>query len=170
MTGEKEKKLENRLMDMLHDGLLVNNELFFIEVARMLSGGQRVTLRIKGNSMFPFMADGRDCVVLQQAKTISAGDVVLAFIPPRTYVLHRVYKLSGDRLLLMGDGNLHDVEICHRDDVVGKVVGIIRAGRYVDAAAAAERWRAWMWRHLLPVRRYLLFVCRRWAELKSAKQ
>lgn len=43
-----ETKETNAPMPMLPDELLLNNNLFFIEVARMLSQGRSVTLRAKG--------------------------------------------------------------------------------------------------------------------------
>ena len=64
---------------MLTDKLLLNNDQFFTEVARMLAGGNSVTLRAKGNSMYPFIVDGRDSVILQTyRKTAAEGEISLA--------------------------------------------------------------------------------------------
>lgn len=145
---------------MLPDELLLNNELFFIEVARLLSQGHLVTLRGKGNSMFPFIMDGRDSVVLQKTDDLRVGDIVLAQVPERGYVLHRIYRMQGEWLTLMGDGNLRVMEQCRRADVLGKTVRIVRNGRYVECSSCAERFKAGCWQMLLPVRRYLLFICR----------
>ena len=145
---------------MLPDELLLNNELFFIDVARMLSQGHLVTLRGRGNSMYPFIADGRDSVELWKTKDLTVGDIVLAQVQGKGYVLHRVYKIEGVWLTLMGDGNLRATEHCCLDDVLGKVVRILRNGRYVECTSSMERFKASCWRRLLPVRRYLLFICR----------
>lgn len=146
---------------MLADRLLLDNGQLFSEVAQLLEQGYSVTLRGKGNSMFPFVADGRDSVVLQKAEHVGVGDIVLAQVAERGYVLHRVYKAEGERLTLMGDGNLRATERCRREDVLGKVVRILRNGRYVECSSFPERFKVECWRRLLPVRRYLLFVCRR---------
>ena len=145
---------------MLPDELLLNNELFFVEVSRLLSQGRFVTLRGKGNSMYPFIVDGRDSVVLQKSKEVDTGDIVLAHIPEKGYVLHRIYRMQGERLTLMGDGNLHAREQCKKSDVLGKVIKICRNGRYVECDTFRERFKADCWRRLLPVRRFLLFACR----------
>ena len=145
---------------MLPDELLLNNDLFFIEVNRMLSKGCRVTMRPQGDSMIPFIKGGRDSVVLQKTKEVDTGDIVLAHIPEKGYVLHRIYKMEGEQLVLMGDGNLRATERCRKEDVLGKVVRILRDGRYVESSSFAERLKARCWRRLLPLRRYLLFVCR----------
>lgn len=145
---------------MLPDELLLNNELYFIEVTRQLSRGRFVTLRAKGNSMFPFIADGRDGIVLRKSDDLSIGDIALARIPGKGYVLHRIYGMEGEWLTLMGDGNLRATERCRREDVLGKAVRIVRNGKNVECHSFLERFKAACWRKLLPVRRYLLFACR----------
>ena len=144
------------------DKLRLNNEVFFMEISRMLQSGNSVTLRAKGNSMLPFIVGERDTVVLQKAEAFAVGSVVLACLPGNRYVLHRVYKMEGEHLVLMGDGNLHATECCRREDVAGVVVKMVRDGRVIDITSSSERFRAALWRRLLPVRRYLLFVYRGW--------
>lgn len=155
-----ETKETNAPMPMLPDELLLNNNLFFIEVARMLSQGRSVTLQTKGKSMYPFITGGRDIVELRKTDTLSVGDIVLAHIPEKGYVLHRIYRMQGERLTLMGDGNLHAREQCEKTEVSGKVIRILRNGRYVECDTFRERFKADCWRRLLPVRRFLLFACR----------
>lgn len=125
--------------------------------------GHAVTLRTKGYSMLPFIVGGRDKVVLQQAVSWQEGDIVLAHLPEGRYVLHRIYRLSEEDVILMGDGNLQATECCKQSDIVGKAVQIIRDGRVVDCHAAGERWRARLWRWLLPLRRYIVWIYRRYA-------
>ena len=147
---------------MQTEKLWLNNVQFFEEIDRMLQNGHSVTMRAKGNSMFPFIRSERDSVVLQKMKNMAVGSIVLARLQNGSYVLHRVYQLEKEGMVLMGDGNLCATEHCRRNEVVGVVVKIIRDGRYVDCTSRRELLKAWMWRKLLPVRRALLFVGRRW--------
>lgn len=147
---------------MQTEKLWLNNVQFFEEIDRMLQNGHSVTMRAKGNSMFPFIRSERDSVVLQKMKNMAVGSIVLARLQNGSYVLHRVYQLEKEGMVLMGDGNLCATEHCRRNEVVGVVVKIIRDGRYVDCTSRKELLKAWMWRKLLPVRRALLFVGRRW--------
>lgn len=147
---------------MQTEKLWLNNVQFFEEIDRMLQNGHSVTMRAKGNSMFPFIRSERDSVVLQKMKNMAVGSIVLARLQNGSYVLHRVYQLEKEGMVLMGDGNLCATERCRRNEVVGVVVKIIRDGRYVDCTSRRELLKAWMWRKLLPVRRALLFVGRRW--------
>ena len=144
------------------DRLWLNNEAFFMEISRMLRNGNTVTLRAKGNSMLPFIVGERDTVVLQKAEAFAVGSIVLACLPDNRYVLHRVYKMKGNCIVLMGDGNLYATECCRREDVAGVMVKRVRDGRVIDITSSSERFKAALWRRLLPVRRYLLFVYRGW--------
>ena len=69
------------------------NHLLFADVVALLSEGYTVTLRAKGSSMFPFIVGGRDSVALRKRKHVCKGDIVLARIPEKTYVLHRVCRV-----------------------------------------------------------------------------
>lgn len=146
---------------MQTEKLWLNNAQFFEEIDRMLQSGHSVTMRAKGNSMFPFIRSERDSVVLQRRQEITVGSIVLARLQNGSYVLHRVYRLEKEAVVLMGDGNLYARECCHRNEVVGVVTQIIRDGQQVDCTSRKERFKAWVWRKLLPVRRGVLFVARR---------
>lgn len=137
--------------------LILSGDELFPEIVRMLDEGHTVTLKTKGSSMRPFIVGGRDSVVLEAVHgEVCTGDVVLACIPGRGYILHRVYRREGDACVLMGDGNLCATERCSRDAICGRVTQIIRQGRVVDCASRRERLLARWWRHLLPLRRVLL--------------
>ena len=146
---------------MQTEKLWLNNAQFFEEIDRMLQDGHSVTMRAKGNSMFPFIRSERDSVVLERKQEIAVGSIVLARLQNGSYVLHRVYRLEKEAVVLMGDGNLYATERCRRNEVVGVVTQIIRDGQQVDCTSRKERFKAWVWRKLLPMRRALLFVARR---------
>ena len=147
---------------MQTEKLWLNNAQFFEEIDRMLQSGHSVTMRAKGNSMFPFIRDERDSVVLQRSKNMAVGSIILARLQNGSYVLHRVYRLEKEEIVLMGDGNLYATERCRRNEVVGVAVKVIRDGRQVDCTSRKELFKACVWRKLLPVRRVLLFIGRRW--------
>ena len=45
-----------------------DNDILLSEVAGLLCEGKTVTIPVRGNSMRPFLADGRDSVVLQRGE------------------------------------------------------------------------------------------------------
>ena len=142
----------------------LNNNLFFGEVERLLSDGEDVTIMVRGNSMRPLLRDGRDKVVVRCfcGENIALGDVML-FRYNGGYIMHRVVRIEGDRIVFAGDGNYKRWEIAARRDVVARIVAVIRpSGRRVNFDS--QRWRtlstAWL---VLPqiVRRVILGVLRR---------
>ena len=85
---------------------------------------------------------------------------MLARIPDRGYILHRIITIRDNEMTLMGDGNLQATEQCNRDQICGTVIEIIRNGRYIRCSSVTEQCKAWLWMWMRPLRRYLLAICR----------
>lgn len=139
----------------------VPNNVLLPEVRRMIEEGRSVTLKVKGNSMLPFITGDRDSVVLQSPGMLHCGDIVLAEVLPGRFVIHRIIRIAGDSFTLMGDGNILGTETCGREQIAGKVVILIRNGRQVSCDCRSERLAVDVWKVLKPLRRYLLAIYRR---------
>ncbi len=128
----------------------------------MVSSGESITLLSKGRSMLPFIVGERDSVTLTPiGDAIEIGDILLAKIPlTKRYLIHRVIKIEGDRVTLMGDGNILLTEECQRQDIVARVTAIVTPNRVVDPYSKSQLRYASLWRTLRPIRRYLLFIMR----------
>ena len=135
---------------------ILPNEILLAEAGALLAEGRDVELLVKGNSMLPFLHDEQDSVRLRKLETVEKGDIVLALIAPGRYVLHRVRKLEGERLTLMGDGNIRGTEGCTRSDVLGTAIELIGPDGTLRRPGNGRLWAA-----LRPIRRYLLFIYRR---------
>ncbi len=150
--------------------VVVDNNTLLDDVAKIIaSTGQQVVLLTKGQSMLPFIVGNRDSVELSPiTDKIRRGDILLAkltlpttsYVIPR-YVIHRVIKIEGERVTLMGDGNLVGTEQCHKDCVVARVTSIIKPHKSIDPNSKREQLFASIWRILRPIRRYLLAILRR---------
>ncbi len=140
---------------------IIGNDILIAEVHKLLLEGRRVTLKVKGVSMLPFIVGDRDSVLLEQSPTYSVGDIVLAEVQPSTYVLHRILSIEGNQVTLMGDGNCYGTEHCTLADILGRTVTIFFGNKEIDPNSPKQRKRARLWRQLLPVRRYLLAILRR---------
>ena len=137
------------------DKKVVANEVLLEEAAVLMNEGREVTIRPLGSSMLPFIRGGRDSVRLRKMPSVAVGDMLLVRLPGPRYVLHRLIGKDGDRLTLMGDGNLAGTENCTLTDVMGTVTAIERGSRVVKPGNG--RW----WRVLKPFRRYILAIYRR---------
>lgn len=132
-------------------------------VLEFIAEGHTVTLPLRGWSMRPFLEHERDKAILGQVDTLAVGDIVLAEVAADKYVLHRLVHIDGDRLTLLGDGNLRP-EHCLRQDVRAKARGFLRKGRERVDRPEQMKWRlyaAYWMRQPLIVRRCLLAIYRR---------
>lgn len=134
------------------------NAVLLKQVGELIKEGHTATIYVKGYSMRPFLEHCRDKVVLAAVGELRPGDAVLAEIRRGVYVLHRIISMVGDRLTLMGDGNLRGTEQCRISDVVAIVTHYISPRRTIPASDPVLCRRIRLWRRLLPVRRYLLWI------------
>lgn len=144
--------------------LLVPNEVLLGKdfVTKYLSEGKQTVISPKGCSMLPFIVGNHDSVCLQYQDRIRPLDVVLAHLGNGNYVLHRIVKIEGEEVTLMGDGNIRGQERCKRQDIVGTVMSVIHPnGKEWPFRTSSERSMAKWWMALLPVRRYLLAIYKR---------
>lgn len=132
------------------------------EVLRLIDAGVSVTLPVTGRSMLPFIVGGRDSVILQKSEKSKKGEVVLAWVEGCRYVVHRIVHIEGDRITLMGDGNLAGVEHCTLSDVKAVATHVVRGDgkkHYLYDKALLAGAQVWRW--FRPVRRYLLAIYNR---------
>lgn len=146
---------------MSQGGMLVSipNDILIPEVGRLLDEGGEVLLKTKGNSMLPAIVGDRDSVRLVKVAfdAVREGDIVLAEVGERIYVLHRVIRKVGGQLVLRGDGNLAATEVCLPENLIGVVTAVI-----TPSGKEKKPGRAGLWRALHPfIRRCVLAVYRR---------
>jgi hypothetical protein len=140
----------------------VSDDQIIGDAVRLVQEGMAVTMLVKGRSMLPFILGGQESAVLTQPGEIKTGDVVLARIDDRRYVLHRVMEVSADRVVLMGDGNIRGQEVCRPEDVLARADEVVGAdGKHRRLDTPRQKRRARIWRRLLPVRRWLLAIYKR---------
>lgn len=129
------------------------------EAVRLVRDGVSVTLPVDGRSMLPFIVGGRESIVLQSPEGVKVGDVVLAWVEGGRWVVHRIIRIDGDYITLMGDGNLVGTEHCAVSDVKAIATHVVDIkGRMHQMDYWLRRLAARLWWYLRPVRRYLLGI------------
>jgi hypothetical protein len=136
------------------DKRVLPNEVLLEEAGKLLDEGRDVTFTPLGSSMLPFIRGGKDSVTLRKMPSAQVGNIVLVRLPGR-YVLHRIIALEGEKVTLMGDGNLVGTENCTTADIMGTVTAIQKGKRSVTPGKGR------FWRALKPFRRYILAIYRR---------
>ena len=117
----------------------------------------------KGDSMMPLIQQDRDLLIIEPIHgRLKKYDVPLYKRDSGQYVLHRIFSMEGDKLVLMGDGNIQGHEHCALNEVAAKAVAVVTArGRHHDLYAPWRQHAMRLWWRLLPVRRWLLAIYRR---------
>lgn len=121
--------------------LKLSNKIFFAEVERLLAEGESVTITIRGNSMRPWLRDGKHKVVLRHCsgRDLQVGDIAL-FRYHEAHVLHRVVEIAGNQITFAGDGNIGQKEQVAFDKVIASAESIILPNGRVVACHSRE-WR-----------------------------
>ena len=140
---------------MEHQDALIHRDL------ESLKEGKVVAIVPQGISMLPFIKGGACRVYLLKKEKVEVGDIVLADYHGK-HLLHRVYAIDGEEITLMGDGNLEGTEQVTATDILGTAVEMVSP----DGCHHKPK-KAWLWRKLLPVRKYLLKIHRKWDKLRQ---
>ena len=129
-----------------------------------LQEGKTVQFTPQGISMLPFIRGGVDRVLVRKEDKVGIGDIVLVKYG-NNYILHRIYAIEGATLVLMGDGNLYGNERVAASEVLGTVMGVVS-----PQGRCRKPGKAWLWRHSIPLRRYLLKLHRKWNKIIKNKE
>lgn len=128
----------------------VANVATFSVVRDILLEGQAVKVAVKGQSMLPFFVSGATVTI----RPITPSDFKLYNVvfadAGNHFVIHRIIGLEGDKVTLLGDGNIVGTESMTRDKVYGVV-----------DCSALHLLLARLWVALRPVRRFPLAIFRR---------
>lgn len=103
----------NEVFDSLKEDLVLGKEVKFFP---------------NGRSMFPTIVEKRDYVYLSKT-SFKVLDIIFYKVEDK-YLLHRVVKIDGDKIICQGDNNLVK-EVITRDDVIGVVVKLYRKNKEV---------------------------------------
>ncbi len=134
-----------------------DDAMILAEAIRLVGEGVEVTFPVNGRSMRPFIEGGRDSVVLVRPTNVKPMDVVLAKTEDNRYVIHRVLEMAGERVTLMGDGNLQGREYAECKQIYAKVTHVVHPNGYKRSLYTPFiQFVQKMWVSLLPLRRYLL--------------
>ena len=143
--------------------LIINKAVMMEEIRQLVAEGISTTITVKGNSMNPFIVDGRDRITLGPFKDneLRRGCVALVRDIRGEYLVHRVIARDGDMVTLLGDGNVRGTEKAHVSDVIALMRSVERKGRTVSVEGFVWRSYSWLWMLLEPVRRWPLALWRK---------
>lgn len=140
--------------------IFVRNDLFFAGVQEVLRQGKSVRIRVRGNSMLPFLRHNDDALLaLPEEKRIRRGTVVVAQTDESGIVLHRIRRIDRNGCItLLGDGNTHIFEHTDRSRIIAIVTRYYRGKHSFSPESPLMRLVGLLWCDMHPWRRHLLNV------------
>lgn len=131
----------------------------------LLNEGREVNLLVSGSSMTPFLADGRDTIIISPPDApFRRGDMVFYQRSNGDYIMHRIYYIDGNgALYIVGDGQTQIEGPVKPQQVFGIIRKVIRKGKLIDHTDFWWFFFEKLWIRMVPLRP---FVCRIYAALK----
>lgn len=132
----------------------------------LIDKGKRVRITVTGNSMYPFLRDTKDSVLLTLAdyKDVEFGDVILALHKDGLYVLHRVIKKKKNYFYTNPDAAGYREGPLYPGQIIGKVVKVYRKDKEITCGNPLWRGLSLIWFLLLPFRPFIIrsyrLICR----------
>ncbi len=126
-----------------------------INPEELLASEQTIQLPPQGYSMYPLIVPGRDQAIIAPAKAdeLRRGDVALYRRKGDILVLHRICKIDASGYYFVGDNQIEVEGPLEGEQIIGKLVALIRKGKQVDLSHPAYAASCWIWLRLRPVRR-----------------
>lgn len=131
----------------------VDNDILLRYISNTLRNGHKAVLRIKGNSMYPFLRNACDLVVLRTFRTdeLKPGAIFL-FQLEGQYILHRLIKIKNGEYWMRGDYN-RTYERVVADNIIGIVDKVKRnnGSRVIDCQSLQWRLFSYCWMKSFPI-------------------
>lgn len=114
---------------------------------------EALPLVISGNSMSPFLIHGRDTVYLSRLREpMKRGQMLLYRRDSGQYVLHRIYRVDGDSLTMIGDAQTVLEPGIRPEQVLAIVKSVERKGKKETPGCFWWEFFEKVWIRMVPLR------------------
>lgn len=127
-------------------------------IIRLLQEGKKVRFTVTGNSMYPFLREGKDSVELGTCNypKLAVGDIILIQRHNNEYVLHRVIFKKRDIVYINGDAQQTPEGPINRMQIIARVDTVWRGNKKIDTRNLNWRLLVYLWLLLLPFHKLIL--------------
>ena len=139
---------------------IVGVDTYMPVLCELLAQGKEVSLTITGNSMSPFMAHGRDEIMISPPDGCwKKGDMAFFRRINGQYVMHRICRVDGEgNCFFVGDAQQYiEGPVCP-EQIFGKITKVKRKGKWIGPGDFWWEFFEHVWIHMIPVRRGLMKV------------
>lgn len=130
-------------------------------IREVLESGGEFRMYPHGTSMLPLIRQGIDSVVLEQLnRSPQKNDILFYQRMDGSYILHRVWKVTEEGLVMIGDNQKVLEKGVTEDQVIGYVTRIYRNEKEINCDGFGYRKYLWLWQ-FMKVRKLVLPIFNR---------
>lgn len=119
----------------------------------LVEEGRDVSLTISGNSMAPFLKDGRDAILISPIiGQMKKGDMAFYQRKSGQFVMHRIHHVKQDGFYFVGDAQSYIEGPILREQIFGIVTKVCRRGKWIDDKNLCWQFYSKVWIRLVSVR------------------
>lgn len=104
-----------------------------------------------GYSMYPFLRDRQDNVVIKKKDSYQKYDIVL-YKRNNMYILHRIIKVLDKGYIIRGDNCLYQEYDIDYSKIIGCVVECYRGNKKIDLNGIGYKMYVRIWNYSYPLR------------------
>lgn len=141
----------------------VDTEAYLSVLKEMIQEGNDVSLVITGGSMLPFLAHGRDKILVSPIRgSLKQGDMAFFQRDTGQYVMHRIHRIcpgpgeGEERYFFVGDAQTIVEGPIGREQIFGVITAVQRKGKWLRAGDFWWEFFRTVWLHVVPARRVLM--------------
>lgn len=133
----------------------------YISVLReLVENGLEVSVKISGDSMYPFLHDGRDTAFFKAPdRELRVGDIVFFRRGNGQYILHRICRIDERGYYLVGDSQRQVEGPISAEQIFALVTHIERNGKTVKPGDFLWDFYAKVWLRIIPLRTRIIRLC-----------
>lgn len=112
----------------------------------LVTDGKEVSITVCGNSMAPFLKDGRDTVFFKAPdRELRMGDIVFFQRGSGDFILHRICKIEGGSYYMLGDGQRIPEGPIAREQIFALVTCVQRNGKLLKPGNPVWEFFSRLW-------------------------
>lgn len=137
---------------------IVDTEMYINIIREIVGEGHKVSLLITGNSMNPFLVDGRDTILVETPRMpLKKGDMAFYQRKNGRFVMHRICRVrktdTGQMLYYMvGDAQQEIEGPIEEYMIFGHITMVCRKGRWIGKGNFWWEFFEHIWIRIIPLR------------------
>lgn len=137
----------------------------------LLEQGRSISITITGNSMQPFLAHGRDQIIIEKPmRDLKKGDMAFYQRINGEYVMHRICRVENQTSFwFVGDAQIAKEGPIGRNQIFGLITAVKRKEKWIYPGMFCWEFYRIVWLNMFPLRRLYFRMYRMIGRLKIGR-